>query len=55
MIQKRGNKWAVIHCHGKNKGKAIGTHATKKKALAQHRAIEISKHKKSTKHSHMGK
>lgn len=50
MIKKRGKKWAVVHCHGKDKGKAIGTHATYAEALAQHQAIEISKkkHKKGT-------
>lgn len=46
MIKKRGKKWAVVHCHGKGKGKAIGTHTTKAKALAQHRAIQANKKRK---------
>lgn len=45
-VQKRGGKWAVVHCHGKDKGKIIGTHKTKKEALAQHKAIQASKAKR---------
>jgi len=41
MIRKRGNKWVVLDKKGK---KTLGTHPTKEKALAQLRAIEISKH-----------
>lgn len=44
-VVKRGGKYAVVHCHGKNKGKTIATHATKAGAMAQHRAIQASKHK----------
>jgi len=43
VVQKRGGKWAVVHCHGKKKGKVIATHETKKEAMAQHRAIQASK------------
>ena len=35
--------FAVKHCHGKKKGKVIAKHKTKKKALAQHRAIQANK------------
>lgn len=45
-VQKRGDKWVVTHCHGKDKGKVIASHSTKAKAMAQHRAIEANKHKK---------
>lgn len=38
--------YATVHCHGKKKGKVIHKFKTKKEALAQHAAIEISKHKK---------
>lgn len=41
MIRKRGSKWVVLDKKGK---KTLGTHPTKEKALAQLRAIEISKH-----------
>lgn len=40
--------FAVVHCHGKDKGKRIGTHKTRKKALAQHRAIMASKSRRKT-------
>lgn len=40
MIVKRGNKWMVKDKKGK---KTLGTHSSHKKALAQLRAIEISK------------
>jgi len=52
MIKKRNGKYVVVHCHGKEKGKAMGTHDTYREALAQHQAIEISKKKKRT--SHLG-
>lgn len=35
----------VVHCHGKDKGKPIKTHATAAKAHAQHRAIQANKKK----------
>ena len=38
-IEKQGSKWVVKS----KKGKTLGKHATKKDALAQLRAIEISK------------
>lgn len=42
MIVKRGNKWVV-----KSKGgRTLGTHDTEADALAQLRAVEISKHKR---------
>ena len=42
-VKKVKGGYAVVHCHGKKKGKCIGTHKTKKKALAQHRAIQANK------------
>ena len=39
-IRKRGNKWVVTPKSG---GKVLGTHSSKEKAIAQLRAIEISK------------
>ena len=42
-VKKKGKSWAVTHCHGKKKGKTIAKHATKKKAMAQHRAIQAKK------------
>ena len=44
VVEKRGNKWCTIHCHGANKGKVISCFDTKEAAMAQHRAIEVSKH-----------
>ncbi len=43
MIKKRGKRWAVVHCHGKDKGKSIGEHDTYASALKQHRAIQANK------------
>ena len=40
MIRKRGNKWIL---YTKDGSKKLGTHSSKKKALAQERAIQISK------------
>ena len=40
MIVKSGKKWLVKDRKGK---KTLGTHPSRKKALAQLRAIEISK------------
>lgn len=45
-VKKRGSGYAVVHCKGKKKGKTIAKHKTKKKAMAQHRAIQASKRKK---------
>ena len=41
-IEKRGDDWVVLN-HIKQK--VLGKHNSKKKALAQLRAIEINKHK----------
>ena len=35
--------WATKHCHGADKGKIIARFKTRKKAVAQHRAIMASK------------
>lgn len=40
---------SVVHCHGKNKGKAIHTYRGKgahAKALKMHRAIQANKRRK---------
>lgn len=42
MIKKRGKNWVVLNSTGK---KVLGTHPSKKKAVKQLQAIEISKHK----------
>ena len=43
VVKKSGSGYAVVHCRGKDKGKTIAKHKTKKKALAQHRAIHANK------------
>lgn len=43
MIVKKGDKYVL---KAKSTGKVLGTHDTKKKALAQERAIQASKNKK---------
>ena len=45
-VKKVKGGYATVHCHGANKGKVIHKFATKAKAVAQHRAIQVSKHKK---------
>ncbi len=45
-VQKKGSSYAVVHCHGKNKGKTIATFPTKKAAMKMHRAIQANKHHK---------
>lgn len=42
MVRKHKGKYQLIS----RKGKVLGTHPSRKKALAQEQAIEISKHKK---------
>ena len=37
---------AVVHCHGKKKGKVIKKFKTKREALAMHRAIQANKKKR---------
>ena len=46
-VEKRGDKWCVIHCHGPDIGKPLkgGCFDTKEEAEAMHRAIEARKHK----------
>jgi len=43
-VKKVKGGYATVHCHGAAKGKVIAKFPTKKKALAQHRAIMASKH-----------
>ncbi len=40
MIEKRGTKWVLL---SQTTGRVLGTHPTKKAALRQERAIQISK------------
>ena len=42
-VKKVKGGHAVVHCHGKKKGKVIAKHRTRKKALRQHRAIQANK------------
>jgi hypothetical protein len=44
VIKKIKDKYVL---YPKDGGKRLGTHKTKEEALAQERAIEIKKHKKS--------
>ena len=44
-VEKRGEKWCVIHCTGPKAGKPIKCFDSKEKAEAMHRAIQASKHK----------
>jgi len=44
VVEKRGNKFCTVHCHGADAGKVIACFDTKEEAMAQHRAIEASKH-----------
>jgi len=43
VIEKRGNKYCTVHCHGADAGKVISCFDTKEEAMVQHRAIEASK------------
>jgi len=43
VVEKRGNKWCVVHCHGPDKGKVIKCFPTRKQAEAMHRAIQANK------------
>jgi len=45
-VKKVGSGYATIHCHGAEAGKIIHKFPTKKEALAQHKAIMVSKKKK---------
>lgn len=45
-IEKRGNQYCTVHCHGSDKGKVISCFPTEAEAEKQHRAIEASKHAK---------
>ena len=42
-IKKKRNKYAVVHCHGKEKKETIGTHSNKESAVAHHKAIMVNK------------
>lgn len=42
-VEKRGNKWCVVHCHGEDAGKIIKCFSTKPEADKMHRAIQANK------------
>ena len=42
-VEKRGDKWVTVHCHGPKKGQVIAIFPTKERAMAQHRAIMAHK------------
>ena len=44
-VEKRGDKWCVLHCHGPDEGKPIKCFDTKEQADAMHGAIEANKNK----------
>lgn len=43
VVEKRGNQWCTIHCHGEKAGTPIACFPTKDEADSQHRAIEANK------------
>ena len=43
VVRKRGSEYVL---YSKSEGKILGRHKTKKKALAQERAIQASKHRR---------
>lgn len=45
-VEKRGDKWCVVHCTGPEKGKLIKCFDSEKEAQAMHTAIEASKNVK---------
>lgn len=42
-VEKRGNQYCTIHCHGPDRGKVIKCFPTEKEADDQHRAIMANK------------
>lgn len=47
MIKKVAGGWTVVHCSGKDKGKRMSKKPmSRRKALAMHRAIQMSKRKR---------
>ena len=43
MVEKRGKKWCMVHCHGTKKGRVIKCYGSKKKAMSAHRGYWASK------------
>ncbi len=43
VVEKRGNQYCTIHCHGEKAGAPIACFPTKEAAERQHRAIETAK------------
>lgn len=42
-VEKRGDKWCTIHCHGEKKGTPIACFTTEEAADRQHAAIMANK------------
>jgi len=42
-VKKSNGGYKTVHCRGKKRGKTIAKFPTKKKAMAQHRAIQANK------------
>ncbi len=42
-VEKRGDEWCVVHCHGEEAGEVIKCFPTKEEAEAMHRAIQANK------------
>ena len=42
-VEKRGNKWCVVHCHGPKAGQSIKCFDSKEEAEDMHRAIQANK------------
>lgn len=43
VVEKRGNKWCTIHCHGEKVGQPIACFPTEEAANRQHAAIMANK------------
>ena len=46
VVEKRGNQYCVVHCHGPDKGKSIKCFESKDDADKMHRAIMVNKYGK---------
>ena len=44
-VEKRGNQWCVVHCHGPDKGESIKCFDSKEEANKMHAAIQANKSK----------
>ena len=55
VVERRGNKWCVIHCTGPDTGKPIKCFNTKEEALRMHRAIMAQRSKEVNMNSNIEK